>query len=808
MSVVNRFAKLPRLLIPFIAMCISIMLSTAEAISRWNWYELGEEEASFCDAHLAPVLELRKAHGTDAALAALEEAFQLADKEFENPYFFYSTVWFEAQVKGGKDDEEWGLAVFEYLYDREMTKNTNWGCSCLMHIKHYPLCCNLISKSIALGRTANARKYALKIEDSLLKDRSFDLTGASYADQGPVFRFLDDARKRDFPIYMHETDVENPSLKKDDFIPYLCIYAMLDVAQIAHISGDWVKAAELYHWGIRYADEYMAKAPVTNMRGEVGKVTGYASHKNLAELAMLHGDPAEAAEYLSDYIEKGTGYYEAWDCLVLDAKLELAVIQIITGELEESALEIADQAVIKLSEELHNSRAMILHGMLNKARVYHALGYKAEAWKLLDDLLERTAADVNPHHWVQMLDTTIDLALADGGTRPELEGWLVLALDSARLTGTKYKELPLYEKYARFLSMHGRLSEALLIQQEAVRLSKSMNLPKRLNSNLTLLADIRNRLEDQQEVVGFDKTNTTPPRTNGAAAESAHVPGRTPASKTAEPGNGSTGIMVPRVDVQPRFSYSAALQGQAAYGRFYVYNPSPDSGKGTLQLSGSIDEVKWQNEQWLTVSTSPTFQPIQLEREINLGAGASCIVDITGLPMEDGTGAEIQCQWIPNGALEATASGSWKYQTAATAKRTAVIDAHELQSNPFYLIPIHHMIQRVISEQRQVVDFAVQSSSPMRIESYNAVTGKLLSIDANGDGDFLDRGDLIVGDENRNSWPDLIFEKTQKLSSLVMYVQPCESTTVDTELTIRIQVNGEWQTDAIDVIKPYTEPNP
>jgi hypothetical protein len=39
-----------------------------------------------------------------------------------------------------------------------------------------------------------------------------------------------------------------------------------------------------------------------------------------------------------------------------------------------------------------------------------------------------------------------------------------------------------------------------------------------------------------------------------------------------------------------------------------------------------------------------------------------------------------------------------------------------------------------------------------------------------------------------------------------MYVQPGEPTTSDTELTIRISVNGEWQTDAIDVIKPHTGP--
>jgi hypothetical protein len=803
MKRIKRSMKTPHKLV-FMLVYIIASAAAAEELGRWDWVDRGEAETAFCDKYMPPALELRKTQGNEAAIEALEEAYQLAEKEFENPRFFYQAIWFEAQVKGGKDDEEWGLAVFEYLYDREMTKNTNWGCSCIMHINHYPLCGNLIAKSFHLGRTANARKYALKVEDSLRQDRHFDLTGESYADQGPVFGFLDDARKRDFPIYMHETAVENPALKKDDFIPYLCIYAMIDVADIAHISGDWVKAAELYYWGIQYADEYMAKAPVTNMRGEVGKNTGYYTHRNLAALAMLHGYPSEAAEYLSAYIEKGTGYYKAWDCLVLDAKLELAVTQIMTGELEESALEIADQAVISISEELHNSRAMLLHAMLNKARVYHALGYQAEAWALLDDLLERTAVDVNPHHWVQVLDTTIDLALADGGTRPELEEWLVLALDSARLTGNKHKELPLYEKYARFLSMHGRLSEALLIQQEAVRLSKAINLPKRLNSNMDRLTGIKNRLEDENNNLSSGEPETAPSPANESVVESEDNPEELPPSTAPEAARGSAGIITPAVDIQPRLSYAAALHGQAAYGRFYIYNPSSDFRTGTLQFNGPVDQVQWLNEQWLTISSSPEFEAVQLERKIILEAGAFCIVDITGLPAEDGTGAEIECQWSPEGVPESTASGIWKYQTAATAKRTAVIDAHELQSNPFYLIPIHHMIQRTSPEQRQVVDFAVEASSPMRIESYDAETGKLLSVDATGDGDFSGEGDQVVGDNNHNNWPDLAFEKNQKLSSLVMYVQPLDSATADTELTIRIKANGEWQTDATDVIKPYT----
>jgi hypothetical protein len=35
-----------------------------------------------------------------------------------------------------------------------------------------------------------------------------------------------------------------------------------------------------------------------------------------------------------------------------------------------------------------------------------------------------------------------------------------------------------------------------------------------------------------------------------------------------------------------------------------------------------------------------------------------------------------------------------------------------------------------------------------------------------------------------------------------MYVKPLDPITKEIELTISIQVDGKWQTDAIDVIKP------
>ncbi|MBN2685958.1 MAG: hypothetical protein JXR40_11815, partial [Pontiellaceae bacterium] len=259
------------------------------------------------------------------------------------------------------------------------------------------------------------------------------------------------------------------------------------------------------------------------------------------------------------------------------------------------------------------------------------------------------------------------------------------------------------------------------------------------------------------------------------------------------------------VDIQPQLSASISLPEQAAFGRFYVFNPAAVVQKGTLRLTGPIDQVEWQNNRMLSISSASPLEEKEWSTPLQLASGNACIVDIIGLPNEDGSGGQVRCEWIPSGAGEAVISGTWSFGSAATEKRTAVIDAHELQDNPFYLIPIHHMIQRLDIDEAQTIDFAVKASSPMRIESYDAYTGTLLAVDANGDGDFLDKGDMVSGDANGNNWPDLVFEKEQRLSSLAMYVHPHESSTEDIELTIQIQTEEGWQTDSIDVIKPFVE---
>jgi len=103
------------------------------------------------------------------------------------------------------------------------------------------------------------------------------------------------------------------------------------------------------------------------------------------------------------------------------------------------------------------------------------------------------------------------------------------------------------------------------------------------------------------------------------------------------------------------------------------------------------------------------------------------------------------------------------------------------------------------------VDFKIMASEPMRIEVYDSTGTKLICVDANGDGDFSDKGDLVYQDLNGNGHPDLGLGEGDTLASLTMYVDPgqIEAGDSDTsrEVSISLLEDGEWHLDAVDVIK-------
>lgn len=736
-------------------------------------------------------LKLYEAGEPEAAIQSLEDSYNLADRQFENSFFVHRIIWWEAQVYSGKADEEWGLMMFRFLRDREHRLYPRHAVQ--IPGRDFVLYENIIMKLRGLGMLAQARAETAELENTLTTYKNFDLSGQRYPDNGPLFNTLPEARKRKYPVHRNEMNGNSGS---DRHIYYCYLYGAQLISEIALTSGDWKKAAELADWYMQFNDSYARSDE--EMRAEICRVALQATD-TLVDISQLDGQPEEAAALYQTFLEKmDSGHYHTSSNVYYMAQLKLARLQIKMGTLNPEAIPRSDAAVASIEKYLHFDRSEIIYAKLSRARIYHALGYPDEAWAIVNTLFEETAVDVNTYHQLRILTTAIDLALDEGGVHPELETWLVLALHNERELGNKFKELPLYEKYARFLEIHGRYNEAYSIRKEAIRLCKAMNLPHRTQRNQLALKQLPATPAPQTAEHSAD--TSSPGEFPGqkelyAAKPETIAPA---ATKTASSSGTSISAEIP-VEIQPGSSLSVALPGQSAHGRFYLTNPAATPQTGQVKIEGSIKQLKWQNEQWLTMQASPAFPAVLLTRPLELQAGESCVIDITGLPSDNGTGGTVHCSWM-NGSILISES-IWEYRSEKTSKRTAVIDAHELRSNPFYLVPINHTIQRKESRQAEAVDFTVSASSPMRIEAYNATTGKLLYVDANGDGDFKDAGDLISSDTNHNNWPDLIFHAGERMAALTLYVKSASDTTTEQELTVQLLENGHWRIDAVDVIK-------
>ena len=118
----------------------------------------------------------------------------------------------------------------------------------------------------------------------------------------------------------------------------------------------------------------------------------------------------------------------------------------------------------------------------------------------------------------------------------------------------------------------------------------------------------------------------------------------------------------------------------------------------------------------------PLLDSKSTSSKLTLKANQSCVVDVTGYPASSGVKSTVVCRWVPAEPMALPASATWDYYESAVDRRSAVIDAYDVELNPFYLLPIRHTIQCLATEQSEIVDVCVSASAPIRIEFYNEET--------------------------------------------------------------------------------------
>ena len=486
---------------------------------------------------------------------------------------------------------------------------------------------------------------------------------------------------------------------------------------------------------------------------------------------------------------------QGWDQhYVLFAECQAAHLGFLLGKKDASV--VAD--LNALQTELKGTKRVTPDDVMNVSLLIadvHLRGGNAEpGWQIINGMRKDPAVSPNmkfrtDREWCRHRVRT--------GALEEVEPTLLGLLETARTGGIKREEIDLYRIYSDFLVASGRYEDALRIQNELLRLLRAFNVHPRIPEALYGLAKIRALMGQKlsaDEALAEARENLGAAKLPAASVERIRA-----AISIPLPAAEKEDSAPPRSDLQPRSSLMVPLAGMPARGLFSLTNPSGayESGKLTLAGPGLSSRHDADAGQFYVQLGTTGGQP-RLVQQLTLAPGSTVLVDLLLDTAKTATAQKVEISWQPNdGGAEQKAV--WSTDKPEAGVSLAVTDASEYLDNPFYLIPVYHLIQYQ-DDFEQAVDFRVVASQPARVEMYDEGE-RLVFVDAEGDGAFAAAGDSIGQDMNRNGDPDLRLQASAKERRFMLFVRPHGKLEKDgLSLDIQVKVQGEWRTYSTDRI--------
>ena len=729
----------------------------------------------------ARVAGTRSSGGPDAAIRLLDtEGRAFLKKSGAVARFdFFSALKDEALHKSGRDDLAWGTALAEWIYRYGRHDGENYWYRDMV-----PAIYNLY---VAGGRHAAAREV-LTYEANLLaegRDTEFDVS--RFVAKEFINPQFPEFRRRVLPQALVQ-------------IRHANLLASMGIQDLA--EGQWRRALEeaaicknfatikLKWWAERMEliDAQMVTSTLTDIWRKGSDVTA----ESYRFLGMKELELSEYQAISSFRTEQG------WALQYVDlAKCRAAHLRYVLGRADKSVIgemitlrdKIAGNPLAALDDQ-HRISLLI-------ADIHFRADEPAKGWLLIDQLRADTtlSANIKSRILKEWCRHRVRENLLD-----DVEPTLIRLLTEAREGGVKREEIDIYQTYAGFLVESSRLNDALQIQTELLRLLRSFDLFPRLPEALHGLARIQ-ALIGQTDAAQASLSDaraaldgkTVPPgfksRIDGLLA--AELPAAATPAKVAE---------VAGVDLQPRRSMMVPLSDLPARGLFSLTNTGARQQSGNLVLRGPQLSVRPEtpDDQFIVDIADDAGEPI-ITRPLTLQPGEALVVDLSLAASKTAEGAKVDLLWEPNQG-EAQ-SAEWQSDSAEEGVTMAITDASEYLENPFYLMPVYHLLQ-YLDDFEQAVDVRVVASQPTRIELYDQ-EDRLVMVDAAGDGDLVSRGDLISQDLNRNSLPDLRLAPSTTEQRFRLFVQPLQAISADgLLLELQMRQQGQWITCSTDRILP------
>jgi hypothetical protein len=373
------------------------------------------------------------------------------------------------------------------------------------------------------------------------------------------------------------------------------------------------------------------------------------------------------------------------------------------------------------------------------------------------------------------------VAEAEDTNRPGLDPEFARLLAQLRLRGQKRGEPTLYREYAHYLVRQDRPDEAIPLLNEAIRLTRSFGWTLHLPALYTALAsahldagypeaaaavwaEIDRLLRETPDLPAVRRVRTEVARALYQArlgrleaarltaahakslaqsaglpefqqptlAESDLVAAGTPGYPTNRTPTAGQNLIA--TDLQPLAVRSEGPIDLPLRARFVLTNISGHAVTGRLQADGP--GVRWPRD-----PAAETFQIEATGGEAGTVSGSLTldpgeqIVLATSAPA--GVVGEVVLVWRV-GEIRQTAR--WSLGRSEAPREDAVLNASALGRNGFYVQSLTHQISRGETNPA-AIPFRLRSSDPVRLEYYHA--GQLIGVDAHGDGDFTQPGDML-----------------------------------------------------------------
>lgn len=260
------------------------------------------------------------------------------------------------------------------------------------------------------------------------------------------------------------------------------------------------------------------------------------------------------------------------------------------------------------------------------------------------------------------------------------------------------------------------------------------------------------------------------------------------------------------VDLQPSKSQVmvSAPDREVGRTRFVLTNASPFTVQGTLKISPERSVVTaWETGESGAYVTVGKGETVGSSRSLRLLPGQQMPIFVERGP--DGGEEKVTVSWT-DGTETETASGQFYFRNGQPT--TSFVNAGVFQLRAGWSVPLYHEIYhrgtRIHTENLRLT-----ASAECRLEIFDHDTGRLLAVDADGDGAFASPGDRVLEDADGDGTPDI--QVGDRARALEIFAWPAASSPAGLTITAGLRdaaASGDWRDDAANEVHDGTATAP